>query len=542
MRLWQPALLLLVAGLAASASAKLEASAEVLQAGKAVYERRCIFCHGSEGAGDGPVADYLDPRPRDFTIAIFKFRSTKTGCLPTDEDLFRTITEGVHGTAMPAWGKGDGTLSEEERWQVLHYIKTFDFTEAFGNEEFDPTTPECAVSMGSEPANDAASIAKGDELFHDTGKGACVKCHGLEGRGDGADSEKGLQDDWGYPIKPRILPEGWRYKRGTTAGDIYLTMRGGLMGTPMPSVADTLSQEETWDLAHYVVSLIEEEDLSGKVVLKAMRTEGGVPTETDDTRWAEAPVLHVPLVGQVLVAPRWQNPSVRRTTLRAYFDDEHIAIRATWNDRVEDRGSDTPSDPALRDPNARPGEVETYFSAERARARARENLPDGFLLQFPARIPDSPEKPHFFMGSPRLSANQWIWSAATGLALEQNAKGIDREPELQPDASQQLTVNASFSNGQWTVVFVRKLRTENTKQDIQFETGRMIPVAVNAWDASAGESGLQRSISSWYYLELEQPVGAKVYIASALVAALIGAIELLLIRRVGTDGAARGDA
>ncbi len=443
---------------------------------------------------------------------------------------------------MPSWGKGDGRLTEVERWQVLHYIKTFDITEAFGNEDFDPTTPECTVSLGKEPAADAASIAKGDEFFHDTGKGACVKCHGLEGRGDGADSEKGLKDDWGFPIKPRILQEGWRYKRGTSAKDIYLTLRGGLMGTPMPSVADTLSQDETWHLAHYVVSLIEEEDLSGNVVLKARRVvEGGVPTEPGDERWADAPVLHVPLVGQVLVAPRWQNPSVQRTSLRAYFDDEKIAIHASWNDRVEDRGSDMPSDPGLRDPDAEPGQLETYFSVERAFARAKEHLSDGFLLQFPAVIPDSPEKPHFFMGSKRLSANQWIWSAARDEVVEHDARGIDREPEPQADESQQVSVNARFENGQWSAVFVRPLRTENTKRDIQFEPGRMIPIAVNAWDASSGEWGLQRSISSWYYIELEQPVGGKVYVASALVAVLIAGIEMLLIRRVAA-GEAGGSA
>ncbi|MDP6980705.1 MAG: c-type cytochrome [Myxococcota bacterium] len=519
---------------AVPAAAKIESSPEVLEAGKGVYERRCTFCHGEEGAGDGPVADYLDPRPRDFTIATFKFRSTKTGCLPTDEDLFRTITEGVHGTAMPTWGKGDGALSEEERWQVLHYIKTFDITEAFGNEDFDPTTPECAVSMGTRPVNNGASIAKGDEIFHDTGKGACVKCHGLDGRGDGADNEKGLQDDWGFPIKPRILSEGWRYRRGTTAEDIYFTLRGGLMGTPMPSVADTLSEEETWHLAHYVVSLIDQEDLSGNVVLKVLRAEGGVPTTIDDERWALAPVLHVPLVGQVLVTPRWQNPSVQRTTLRAYFDDENIAIRATWNDRVEDRGTDQPTDPGLRDPDAAPGEVETYFSVERAHARGAENLSDRFLLQFPTKLPDSPEKPHFFMGSPRLSANQWVWSGSTDSGVEQNAKGIDRDPEPQADESQQLIVQSSFENGQWTALFVRPLNTDNTKGDVQFETGRMIPIAVNAWDASSGEWGLQRSISSWYYIELERPVEGNVYAASAVVAALIAGIELLLIRRART--------
>ena len=531
------------------AAARLESSPEVIAAGKQVYERRCVFCHGEEGAGDGPVADYLDPRPRDFTFGIFKFRTTKTGGLPTDDDLFRTITEGVLGTAMPRWGVGDGTLSEEERWQVLHYIKTFSMG-IFDDPEFDPNNAEWTVSLGDEPPVTAESIAAGDEIFHDTARGACVKCHGLESRGDGADTEKGLKDDWGFRIVPRNLTEGWRYKRGTAARDIYLTLRGGLMGTPMPSIADTLSEDETWQLAHYVTSLIEEDDISGNVVLRAGFMADGVPADPDDERWKQAPALDVPLVGQVLVAPRWQNPSVQRVTLRAYFDGEKIAIHASWGDRRADRGGDEPSDPGLRDPNAEPGEVETYFSVERARARGKENLSDALLLQFPVTIPNSPAKPHFYEGSPRDKANQWLWSAhrqgdgggGSGV-LEQMARGIDKPAEPQAADSQQVTSRAVWRNGQWQAVFVRPLRTDDAKLDIQFEPGRLIPLAVNAWDASNGEWGLQRSISSWYYLELEQSVGAQVYAACAAVAGLVAGLQLLLIRRAGAaEGEAVGDA
>jgi mono/diheme cytochrome c family protein len=521
-------LALLVTG--GPATARLEPTPEVIAAGQAVYGRRCVFCHGEQGAGDGPVADYLDPRPRDFTLGIFKFRSTKTGGLPTDDDLFRTLTQGVKGTAMPSWGVGDGALSEDERWQVLHYIKTFSGG-IFEDPEFDPTAAEWTVSTGAEPPLTAESIAAGDAIFHDIGAGACVKCHGVEGRGDGADSEAGLFDDWGFPIVPRNLTEGWRYRRGTEALDVYLTLRGGLMGTPMPSVADTLSEEQTWQLAHYVTSLVEREDTSGNVVLRARLVED-VPTEPDDARWADAPPLAIPLVGQVLVAPRWQNPSVERVTLRALYDEAQIAIHATWDDRTRDSGDGTPADPGTRDPEAVPGRVVTYFSAARAQTRAKEGLSDALLIQFPVQIPDSPAKPHFFRGSPRNATNQWRWTAQAGGAVrEENAQGIDKPVEPQPAESHAVSSRFSWEHGQWRAVFVRPLTTEDAKRDIQFAAGRMIPIAVNAWDASNGEWGLQRSVSSWYYLHLDQPTGSPVYVASALTAALLAGLELLLVRR-----------
>src|SRR5579885_1498250 len=71
--------------------------------GKALYERYCIFCHGPEGDGRGVSAPYLDPKPRDFTQAVFKCRSTPTGTLPLDSDLFDTISRGIHGSGMPSW-------------------------------------------------------------------------------------------------------------------------------------------------------------------------------------------------------------------------------------------------------------------------------------------------------------------------------------------------------------------------------------------------------------------------------------------------------
>ena len=52
------------------------------------YRRYCVGCHGDLGDGNGENAVWLDPKPRDFQLAIFKCRSTPTGTLPTDEDLY----------------------------------------------------------------------------------------------------------------------------------------------------------------------------------------------------------------------------------------------------------------------------------------------------------------------------------------------------------------------------------------------------------------------------------------------------------------------
>src|SRR5258707_10377739 len=71
--------------------------------GKELYNGRCTICHGAEGKGDGVAAALLHPRPRDFNSGKYKFRSTESGGIPTDQDLERTIRSGLHSTAMPDW-------------------------------------------------------------------------------------------------------------------------------------------------------------------------------------------------------------------------------------------------------------------------------------------------------------------------------------------------------------------------------------------------------------------------------------------------------
>ncbi len=62
-----------------------------LELGKKVYFKRCVWCHGVEGGGDGPSADRLFTRPRNFIQGTFKIRWTDSGELPLDRNLIDTV-------------------------------------------------------------------------------------------------------------------------------------------------------------------------------------------------------------------------------------------------------------------------------------------------------------------------------------------------------------------------------------------------------------------------------------------------------------------
>src|SRR6202048_2653022 len=89
--------------------------------GKALYRRYCIGCHGPAGDGEGENAAWVDPKPRDFTAAVFKCRSTPSGTLPTDEDLVSTVRRGIVNSNMPPWVP----LPEQTAVDLVAYIKTF---------------------------------------------------------------------------------------------------------------------------------------------------------------------------------------------------------------------------------------------------------------------------------------------------------------------------------------------------------------------------------------------------------------------------------
>ena len=91
-----------------------------IEGGYALYRKHCLHCHGVFGAGDGPTAEFLYPRPRDYRPGIFKFTSTNpTNAKPSRADLRKTLLYGLHGTSMPGF---EATMTPSEIEQVIDYM------------------------------------------------------------------------------------------------------------------------------------------------------------------------------------------------------------------------------------------------------------------------------------------------------------------------------------------------------------------------------------------------------------------------------------
>jgi mono/diheme cytochrome c family protein len=208
--------------------------------GKALYVRYCVFCHGPEGDGRGESAPYLDPKPRDFTKAVFKCRSTPSGTLPLDSDLYDTISRGIHDSGMPSWKP----LLRQERVDLVAYIKTF-------SSVFQEEKPGAPVEIPPEPPDTPESIQRGAELFQSMN---CWSCHGKDGRGHGPSAAQ-LTDSKGYPITPFDFTSGTRFKCGSTNRDMFRDLVTGLDGTPMPSFVDAMNADQRWDVVHYIRTL-----------------------------------------------------------------------------------------------------------------------------------------------------------------------------------------------------------------------------------------------------------------------------------------------
>jgi mono/diheme cytochrome c family protein len=204
------------------------------------YRRYCAGCHGDWGDGDGENAQWLEPKPRNFTLGQFKCRSTPTGTLPTDEDLYATIGRGVVDSNMPQWLP----LTDQARVDMVAYVKHF-------SAKFVTEKPGASIRIPPEPEITAERIKAGQALFQ---KLECWKCHGVEGRANGP-SAATLTDDQNLPIRPFDFHDESRFKCGNSDQDLYTIFMTGLDGTPMPSFSDNVKADEAWELVFYLRTL-----------------------------------------------------------------------------------------------------------------------------------------------------------------------------------------------------------------------------------------------------------------------------------------------
>lgn len=232
------------------------------------YRRYCVVCHGEMGDGNGESAKWFEPplypKPRDFTLAVFECRSTPTGTLPLDEDLFDTIARGMDRSNMPPWN----TFTRQERADLVAWIKHF--SPRWQNEK--AGTP---IVIPPEPEITPDRVKAGQDVF---ARVQCWKCHGVTGQANGP-SAATLQNDLGQPIAPYNFSEATRPKCGATDRDLYRIFMTGLDGTPMPSFADNIKPDEAWDLVFYLRTLqpfpSKEKDIARQLGLKPVTPSTG---------------------------------------------------------------------------------------------------------------------------------------------------------------------------------------------------------------------------------------------------------------------------
>lgn len=449
--------------------------------GKALYGKLCAFCHGIEGAGDGPAAQYLNPPPRDFTMGLYKWKSTPFDeYAPSDEDLNRMISgmrshdsipgwDGMNGTSMPGWSD---VLGKTEVSQVAAYLKSL-----AGYERAEKP----AIDLSGKVKPDSASLERGKALFKDR----CSECHGEAGRGN---ATKKLKDDWGARTWPRDLTEGWTFRAGSTPEDIYTRITVGISGTQMPSFADPASKKvmtdaERWDVANYAASLSEPEKKPVvNAVLKAMKVDGKLPEGPMDGLWDKAALSGFYLFPQIFTDDKAYAPSIVSVSARAVYNDEEIAFLLEWDDPT----------------NSMPWDPKSIEIAD------GELFPDSAAIQFPAGQIKPGDRPYFGMGGSK-PVTIWQWKSHESIESGQAARVIDARGVkniIPRSADGQVTANGLYDMGRWRVVVKGPLK--GSDKDPAFEEGAFMPVAFALWDGSNGDKGGKHLMTGWQWMALEK--------------------------------------
>lgn len=208
---------------------RLSTSTEVLEVGEQVYGQNCVSCHGEGGAGEVLGSS-------DFTDLRFMAELAP-------RDLFLTITEGRG--SMPAW---QSLLSQDERWAVTDYIRSFTYDPTLPDEigpapatEGPPTEPPGPAACSPDQAppfawDEAPVIQAGSELY----QAQCSFCHGPDASG-------------GLPGTPDYTSPEVGADLNQNPGVSFCTLTEGKGA--MPAFGETLTDEERWQVLIFLGSL-----------------------------------------------------------------------------------------------------------------------------------------------------------------------------------------------------------------------------------------------------------------------------------------------
>ena len=475
-----------------------------------LFGTHCASCHGSGGEGDGPAAEYLLPRPRDFIGSPFRYATRGGNRNQVILDLQRIITQGVPRSAMPGFGN---VLSEPSIAGLARYVANIREEAEGGFYE------EESVQVGMRPPWTPAMVARGKELFTTL---ACNSCHGDSGRGDGINASS-LVDMLEKPVRPADLTSGL-FKTGQNPEDLVRTIMKGVPGTPMVAYEMALTQEnddetvnvmDAWALVSFIRSLRVTPQPpgrpSGAEILVESISDESILTDPAHIAWLGIePTL-------VSIKPLLQREE--HTTfveVRAVHFADQLAICVDWHDESLDLlqgeglypdamavmfglGKDVPAMalgldvPVIEDAvpihawhwaadrlcEASTGRPCTLEDIQAARARG------WYLFEL------ANDQANGDFGNP--SENE---TAKVSVVHEQIAFGIGPPRDR---ASSGVVTASAWSRGMWRVILVRSLVTDD-ETAIQFTPEARIPISFAVWNGAKGDNGGNKLLSGWHWL------------------------------------------
>ena len=240
---------------------------EVLNRGRAVFRRECTGCHDEDPTEAKPLSSPTDRPPRDLTLGYYKFTSVPDDGLPTDEDLARTIRDGIGQTQMGP--RPD--LPEDDLGALVQFVKALAPRWRSGQ-----TGTPVAVAPDPWGGKRQGGIARGFAVYHEVAR--CWTCHpayvdstaidrirSLPPGAGAAPSDQALQQRaetaraaavesrYGRLEPPDFLSDKVRVSKG--AAGLYRTIAAGVGGTPMPSWAGRLPPADLWAVVYYIQEL-----------------------------------------------------------------------------------------------------------------------------------------------------------------------------------------------------------------------------------------------------------------------------------------------
>lgn len=490
---------------------------ELIAQGKGLYARECADCHGVEGKGDGAAAYLLYPKPRDFVKSEYRIVSTWDR-LPTDDDLFNTITRGMPGSSMPPWDR----LSERERWSLVYYLKSLSDRPWPGRATADPSGQERKglIAIPPKPNYDDAARKEAARLYAE----GCASCHGATGKGDGQQKQI---DQEGFPTRPRDLTLGI-YKGTPTEEEVFRRIVAGLPGTPMP-MSDWAYGDPAWLLTNYVLEMSSEEQRENVVArrqrITAVRRKH-IPDHPDSADWRGAEPVEL-----VTMPLWWRDDFAHRITVRALHDGKDLAIQLTWNDATHDHTAIRPQD--FRDAAAvqltasasppflgmggptsavniwmwkseRQADLETAFQDIEATypnigTDSYPNLMRSALEQ-PTRHALTLESDPTFVtgwGAGNIVADPTYRRAAESL----EARGFG-SLKVRPLVDQNVAAQGIHGSSAYSVTFKRSLAPKGSDK-LALKPGGTYSAAFAVWDGSAGDRDGKKCVTIWHELTLQ---------------------------------------